>query len=60
VESSDLMIAVWDGKPAKGKGGTADIVADAVTSAVPVVHIDPVERTVTKLQPAKSKPSPTG
>ncbi len=60
VESSDLMIAVWDGKPAKGKGGTADIVAYALTSAVPVVHINPVERTVTKLQPAKSKPSPTG
>jgi hypothetical protein len=26
VDNSDLLIAVWDGKPAKGKGGTADIV----------------------------------
>jgi hypothetical protein len=26
VDSSDLMIAVWDGLPAKGKGGTADVV----------------------------------
>jgi hypothetical protein len=26
VEHSDLLIAVWDGKPAKGHGGTADIV----------------------------------
>ena len=26
VENSDLFLAVWDGQPAKGKGGTADIV----------------------------------
>jgi hypothetical protein len=26
VESSDLLLAVWDGQPARGKGGTADIV----------------------------------
>lgn len=26
VDNSDLLIAVWDGKPAEGRGGTADIV----------------------------------
>jgi hypothetical protein len=26
VEKSDLLIAVWDGKPAQGFGGTADVV----------------------------------
>lgn len=26
VDLSDILIAVWDGKQAKGKGGTADIV----------------------------------
>jgi len=26
VENSNLLLAVWDGQPAKGKGGTADIV----------------------------------
>jgi len=25
VDLSDVMIAVWNAKPAKGKGGTADI-----------------------------------
>lgn len=55
AELSDVMIAVWDAKPAKGKGGTADVVAYAVSSGVPVVHINPVERTVTRLQPLKSK-----
>jgi hypothetical protein len=59
VELSDLMIAVWDGKPAKGKGGTADIVAYAFKCGVPVVHVNPVERTVTKLQTATSESSPT-
>jgi hypothetical protein len=58
VELSDVMIAVWDAKPAKGKGGTADIVAYAIASGVPVVHINPVERTVTRLQPVTSKSAP--
>ncbi|HUS09901.1 MAG TPA: hypothetical protein VMZ30_05485 [Pyrinomonadaceae bacterium] len=26
VDASNLLLAVWDGKPAQGKGGTADIV----------------------------------
>lgn len=26
VDLSKLLVAIWDGKPAKGKGGTADIV----------------------------------
>ena len=29
VELSDLLIAVWDGRPSRGPGGTADIVAYA-------------------------------
>jgi hypothetical protein len=57
AELSDVMIAVWDATPAKGKGGTADIVAYAVASGVPVVHINPVDRTVTRLQPLKPKSS---
>lgn len=29
ADQSDVLLAVWDGKPAGGKGGTADIVAYA-------------------------------
>ncbi|MEE6178711.1 hypothetical protein [Mycobacterium sp. 050134] len=29
AEHSDLLIAVWDGEPARGRGGTADAVAHA-------------------------------
>ena len=53
AELSDVLIAVWDAKPAKGKGGTADVVAYAVACGVPVVHINPVQRTVTRMQPLK-------
>jgi hypothetical protein len=46
VELADLMFAVWDGKPAKGKGGTADIVAFVIEKKVPLIHINPVDLTV--------------
>jgi hypothetical protein len=29
VDECDLLVAVWDGKPARGKGGTADAVSYA-------------------------------
>lgn len=46
VELSDILLAVWNGKPAKGKGGTADVVAYAIRRGVPLIHIDPISRTV--------------
>ena len=39
VNNSDLLIAVWDGKRANGRGGTGDIVELAVDLGVPVVHL---------------------
>ncbi|MGH8899634.1 MAG: hypothetical protein ACRDZ4_22050 [Egibacteraceae bacterium] len=36
VESSDVLVAVWDGKPARGLGGTADVVGYAHELGVPV------------------------
>jgi hypothetical protein len=32
----DELIAVWDGQPARGFGGTADVVAYAERTGVPV------------------------
>lgn len=46
VDSCDLLIAVWDGKPAEGLGGTADVVNYAHQIGRPVVHIDPFLKTV--------------
>jgi hypothetical protein len=41
VEEADLLIAVWDGKPSRGVGGTADVVANARNLTKPLVLIHP-------------------
>jgi hypothetical protein len=41
LAKADRLLAVWDGKPARGYGGTADIVAEARKSGVPVTVIWP-------------------
>jgi len=41
VDQSNRLIAVWDGYPAHGLGGTADVVAYARQRGVPVVVIWP-------------------
>lgn len=48
VDNSDLLIAIWDGKPANGLGGTADIVDYCLALGQTVVHINPILRTVDK------------
>jgi len=37
----DLLIAIWDGKRAKGRAGTGDVVQDAIVRGIPVIVIDP-------------------
>jgi hypothetical protein len=41
LERADLLLAVWDGNPARGYGGTADVVARARREGLPVVVIWP-------------------
>jgi hypothetical protein len=36
VRHCDLLLAVWDGKPSNGRGGTAEIVHYAASAGVPV------------------------
>ena len=36
VRHSDVLIALWDGQPAVGRGGTAEIIYYAATNGVPV------------------------
>lgn len=40
VRRADLLIAVWNGRPARGLGGTAEVVLQAWRSGVPVLWID--------------------
>ncbi|HEX4964405.1 MAG TPA: hypothetical protein VF173_26545 [Thermoanaerobaculia bacterium] len=48
VDESDLLIAVWDGRPAAGLGGTADVVAYAGRQGIKVVQVNPVDGLVTE------------
>ncbi|MBB6121186.1 hypothetical protein [Nocardiopsis algeriensis] len=41
VERCDRLVAVWDGRPARGPGGTADVVAHALARHRPVTVLWP-------------------
>jgi hypothetical protein len=41
IEQADELIAVWDGEPARGYGGTADVVKAARERGIPVTVIWP-------------------
>jgi hypothetical protein len=46
VESADMVIFVWNGKPAAGIGGTGDVVNYARALGKPLIVIDPVKGNV--------------
>ncbi|MEV3978317.1 hypothetical protein [Nonomuraea sp. NPDC049758] len=41
LDEADVLFAVWDGQPARGYGGTADVVAEARRREMPVRVIWP-------------------
>ncbi|HEX8396780.1 MAG TPA: hypothetical protein VF644_05105 [Pyrinomonadaceae bacterium] len=41
VNCSDIVFAIWDGKPVEGLGGTADVVEYAVMKNKAVIHFNP-------------------
>jgi hypothetical protein len=43
VDGSDVLVACWDGQPAQGQGGTAEVIEYARASGRPVVIV-PVRR----------------
>lgn len=43
VRGCDVLIALWDGESSRGRGGTAEVVAEAGQLGVEV-HVVPVER----------------
>lgn len=46
VDQADVLIAVWDEKPARGVGGTAEIVAYARSLQRPLIILNPEKLTV--------------
>ena len=55
LAQSDLIIAVWDGQPSRGTGGTAEVVREALAKGLPVVRIDPARPEVPALLGAPEK-----
>lgn len=49
VRACDLMLAVWDGEPAAGVGGTGDVVQYARRLGKPTVHINPLGKNVRRV-----------
>jgi hypothetical protein len=41
VNGADVLLAVWDGQPARGRGGTADVVEYARSLGKPLVIVNP-------------------
>jgi len=52
IDVSDLVVAVWDGKPAAGLGGTGDVVKYASQQWKRIVHLNPNDRTRRDLKSA--------
>lgn len=49
VELSEIMVAIWNGLPAKGLGGTGDVVKYCLQIHRRTIHINPVVRQVMEL-----------
>lgn len=45
ITKIDLLIAIWDGKNAKGLGGTADVVQQAKDQNVRILHLNTINKT---------------
>lgn len=45
VDSIEILVAVWDGKKARGLGGTGDIVEYAKSKSKKIVHLNPLTKT---------------
>jgi len=45
VDLSELVVAVWDHKPAAGLGGTADAVEYGLQQGKQIIHLNPITRT---------------
>jgi hypothetical protein len=43
LAQADILLAVWDGETARGRGGTGDIVDQAARRGTPIVVIDPID-----------------
>lgn len=58
VRQADLLVALWDGQPDRGPGGTAEVVNFALQQGKSVLRICPVTAELTLLQPKPGQQDP--
>ena len=51
VDHCDILVAIWDGQPAEGPGGTAEVVEYARSRGCPLIWLDPTDRGKAKYEP---------
>ncbi|HEX5070789.1 MAG TPA: hypothetical protein VFV78_11300 [Vicinamibacterales bacterium] len=59
VDDADVLVAVWDGKPTNGLGGTADVVAYARSMGRPLRWLNPRDGQIV-VERAEAMPSRNG
>jgi hypothetical protein len=57
VALCEVLVAVWNGRPAAGMGGTADVVDHARAAGRRIFHLNPETRTAGWLEPAEAPPT---
>ena len=40
LSQADILLAIWDGGPSRGRGGTTDMLNAAARAGTPVIHVD--------------------
>lgn len=55
VRQVDLLLAVWDGQPAAGPGGTQTVIGEATARGVPVILVDPAHPDAPRLLDAAGR-----
>lgn len=40
LDNSDVVLAVWDGGPSAGRGGTTELIERAARENIPIIHVD--------------------
>lgn len=56
VEAADILVSVWDGEPAAGRGGTPEIIEYALARRTPVIWIDAARLRLPRLFAAPTAP----
>lgn len=56
LDNCDLLIAVWDGEPGRGRGGTRELLGEAARRAMPVLVIPPDGASVTVRGSIRAEP----